>query len=78
MAEIKQDFGMADSADHRSGGGPTIADAMRDVADDLAAVQPAAAVEDNATDLDSAIALVNELKGTINAQAAATIKTTKG
>jgi len=78
MAEIKPNFGYADSADHRSGGEPTLASALRDVADDAAGLQCSAAVEDDATDLDSAIALVNELKGIINAQAAYTVKTTKG
>lgn len=37
MAEIKTDFGQAGSAEATSSGKPTIATAMRDVADDLAA-----------------------------------------
>lgn len=78
MAVIKEDFGYADSADHASGGGPSLALAMRDVADDLATCAPVELVEDDATDLASAILLVNEIKGMLNTKAAVAIKTTKG
>ena len=62
MAVIKKDFGFADSAGHASGGKPELASAMRDVADDLAAIQPTTAASADATDLPTVLTLANELK----------------
>jgi hypothetical protein len=78
MTVIKKDFGMADSADHKSGGKRNIANAMRDVADDLAGIQVATIASADASDLGTAITLVNEIKGALNTNAAHALLTTKG
>lgn len=80
MAEIKENFGHggANMTPQGSQGEPALATVLRDIADDLGAVIPAEAVEVDATDLSTAIALVNELKGIINTLSAVVLKTTKG
>jgi hypothetical protein len=57
-----------------------LATTLRDVADDLAGLQSADIASADATDLATAITLVNEIKGAINAIAASgyTITTVKG
>lgn len=80
MAVIKKNFGYGGGnvVPLGSGGSPTLADVLRDIADDLALTQVATIVSADATDLASAITLVNEIKGALNAIAGGTIKTTKG
>lgn len=82
MAVIKKNFGYggANVVPLGSGGSPTLAEALRDIADDLAGKEIAAILSADATDLASAITLVNEIKGAINATAPGTydLKTTKG
>lgn len=80
MTAISTNFGEGGANLAPDGAGePTLADTLRDVADDLAAQQPAEAVASDATDLASALLLVNELKGIINAMEPGTytILTTK-
>lgn len=79
MAAIKESFGSggANLTPGGSAGDPSLATAMRDVADDLAASQLTAVSAIDATDLAEALTLVNELKAIIDVQAAVTIKTTK-
>lgn len=80
MATITERFGSggANVVPGGAGGQPTLADALRDVADDLATLQPPAIVSPDATDLPSAITLVNELKAKLNVIHAAVLKTVKG
>ena len=63
-----------------AGGKPTLADTLRDIADDLGSLRP---TKVNAADATAAYgageqALLNELKTKINALAAVVLKTTKG
>jgi hypothetical protein len=81
MAAITQRFGSggANLTPGRAAGQPSLADVLRDVADDLAALKPARI---NAADATAAYgaaeqALLNELKAKVNALAAAVLKTTK-
>lgn len=57
---------------------PNINTTFRDVADDLAGIQPTAISSQDATDLASAITLVNEIKAALNALEQYTLKTVKG
>ena len=81
MAAIAINFGTggANLVPGRSGGVPTLADALRDVADDLLGTQVAAIVAANAVDLATALTLVNEIKTKLNLTAVGTyvLKTTK-
>ena len=72
MAIIKESFGSggANLTPGDSAGSPSLATALRDVADDV----NFALVSANASDLATAITLVNEIKVALNA----TKKTTKG
>ena len=74
MAAITPDFGYggANLVPHLSGGEPSLAAALRDVADDFTGLQVAAIVSADATDLASAQTLVNEIKAAINATAVGT------
>ena len=82
MAVIKVNFGEggANLTPTGSAGDPTLAVALRDVADDLVGTQIAAIVSANATDLPEVITLANEIKAAINAAepAAYILKTIKG
>jgi hypothetical protein len=82
MAKITRSFGSggANLTPGGSAGQPALAEALRDVADDLAALKPARI---NAADASAAYganeqALLNELKAKLNALANAFLKTTKG
>ena len=82
MAKITRSFGSggANLTPGGSAGQPNLADALRDVADDLAALKPARI---NTADASPAYganeqALLNELKAKVNVLANALLKTTKG
>ncbi len=81
MAAISKRFGTggANLAPGGSAGRPALADVLRDVADDLAALKPAAVAAADAGAAYGATeqALLNELKAKINALAAVVLKTTK-
>ena len=81
MAAISKRFGSggANLPPGGSAGKPTLADALRDVADDLAALKPTTVAAANAGAAYGAAeqALLNELKAKVNALAAVVIKTTK-
>ena len=76
MAAISINFGTggANLVPGRSGGVPTLAEALRDVADDLAGIKVAALAADastdvvaaNAIDLPTTLTLVNETKADFN------------
>jgi hypothetical protein len=82
MAKIAKRFGSggANLTPGGASGQPSLADALRDVADDLAALKPGRI---NGADATAAYgpgeqALLNELKAKVNALAGAVLKTTKG
>jgi hypothetical protein len=82
MAKITRRFGSggANLTPGGASGQPSLADALRDVADDLAALKPARI---NAADASPAYganeqALLNELKAKVNVLANVLLKTTKG
>jgi hypothetical protein len=81
MAKISKRFGSggANLTPGGASGQPSLADALRDVADDLAALKPAKVAAADATAAYGAgeQALLNELKATVNAIAAVVLKTTK-
>ena len=81
MAKISRRFGSggANLTPGGASGQPSLADALRDIADDLAALRPA---KINAADASAAYGaaeqqLLNELKAKVNAIAAVVLKTTK-
>jgi hypothetical protein len=82
MAKITKRFGSggANLTPGGAAGQPALADALRDIADDLAAVKPARIAAADATAAYGAgeQALLNELKAKVNAMAAVILKTTKG
>lgn len=90
MTIIRTNFGEggANLAPGGAAGDPDLATTLRDIADDLDALQPAAVTSPNATaavganptkaEFDAVVTLVNELKARVNSPAAATLKTTKG
>lgn len=78
--EIDQQVGRGES---QESGVPTLKTILNEVADDLAALnasgnRPAVIASADASDLATAITLVNEIKAALNAVAAPTILTTKG
>jgi hypothetical protein len=81
MAAISRRFGSggANLAPGGSGGQPPLADVLRDIADDLAALKGTRVVAADAGDAYGANekALLNELKAKVNALAALVLKTTK-
>ena len=81
MAAISKRFGSggANVAPGGSAGVPALADVVRDLADDLAALKPAKVASADATATYGAgeQALLNELKAKVNALAAVVLKTTK-
>ena len=82
MAKITTRFGSggANLTPGGAAGQPTLADALRDIADDLAAFKPVRIAAADATAAYGAgeQALLNELKAKVNALAAVVLKTTKG
>lgn len=79
MAEIPSDFGVGGSgiAPRGGHGKPALVTILNDVADDLAGLQIATIASADASDLATAITLVNEIKASINVTAAYTLTTTK-
>jgi len=89
VAAISKRFGSggANLAPGGSAGSPALADALRDVADDLDALAPdavaapaaapAAGDPPTAAEFNAVVTLVNELRDKVNAMAAVTLKTTK-
>ena len=79
MSAISKKFGSGGSnlAPGGSQGVPDLATALREVADDLDTLQIPTVTSPDASDLATAITLVNEIKTKLNVIAAATIKTTK-
>jgi hypothetical protein len=81
MAAIPKRFGSggANLAPGGSAGKPILAEALRDIADDLAALKPTAVAAADATATYGAgeQALLNQLKAKVNALAAVVLKTTK-
>lgn len=81
MAGISKQFGSggANLAPGGNAGKPSLAEALRDIADDLAALKPGTVASANAGATYGAAeqALLNELKTKVNAIAAAVLKTTK-
>ncbi len=81
MAAISKRFGSggANVAPGGSAGQPALADVLRDIADDLAALgsTPVAAADAGAAYGANEQALLNELKAKVNALAAVVLKTTK-
>jgi hypothetical protein len=78
MAAISKRFGSG-GANLTPASKPSLADALRDIADDLAALKPTtvAAADAGATYGAAEQALLNELKAKVNALAAIVLKTTK-
>lgn len=74
MASIKIDYGTGGGHMSPTGhdGHPPLATVLRDIADDLA--DRSAITSDDASDLATAITLVNEIKAAMNN----TVRTTKG
>ena len=81
MAAISPRFGSggANLSPGGSAGLPSLAEALREVADDLAALKPSvvAAADASAAYGAAEQALLNELKAKVNALAAVVLKTTK-
>jgi hypothetical protein len=81
MAQISPRFGSggANLTPGGASGSPSLADVLRDIADDLAAIKPAAIATPDAGAAYGANeqALLNALKAAINALAAVVLKTTK-
>ena len=81
MAGISQRFGSggANLAPGGSAGSPSLADALREIADDLSALKlsPVSSPDAGASYGANEQALLNELKAKLNALAAVTLKTTK-
>lgn len=67
MAEIPSDFGVGGSGTAPRGGHgkPSLVTILNDIADDLAEIGPIASAD--ASDLGTAITLVNEIKAALNA-----------
>ena len=81
MATILATFGSGGAGLTPSGssGSPSLATILRDIADDLGGTRISAAVAaPNASDLATAITLVNEIKTKLNAARAYSLLTIKG
>lgn len=82
MATIKENFGSggANLTPNKSAGEPTLAQTLRDVADDLSDLQVAEILTANAdaTYGTEEAALINEIKAALNAIRAKTLRTVKG
>ncbi len=77
MAAIAKDFGAGGVGIEPGSKSPTVAEAFRDIADDLDVLRVPTITSPDATDEASAVTLVNEIKAKLNALAAVVIKTTK-
>jgi len=81
MAAISENFGSGGSnlAPGGSAGSPDLATALREIADDLEALQPSAVATPDAGASYGANeqALINELKAKVDALAAVVLKTTR-
>ena len=81
MAAISKRFGSggANVTPGGSAGAPSLADALREIADDLSALKlsPVSSPDAGASYGANEQALLNELKAKLNALAAVTLKTTK-
>ena len=81
MAAIPKRFGSggASLSPGGSAGSPSLADALRDIADDLSALKlsPVSSPDAGASYGANEQALLNELKAKVDALAAVTLKTTK-
>lgn len=79
MATIPKDFGSGGSGVPPAGSAtPSLKDILFDIADDLADGKAATIASPDATDLATAITLVNEIKAALNAVDAKTVRTQKG
>jgi hypothetical protein len=80
MTTINEDFGAggANLTPLKGHGEPTLAQSLRDIADDLDGLQVATIASPDATDLATVITLANEMKGALNTLAAVVLKTIKG
>jgi hypothetical protein len=80
MATITTEFGSGGSnlAPNEAQGAPTLAGTLRDIADDLVLLKVATIASANASDLPTAITLVNEIKTALNAIAGGSLLTIKG
>jgi hypothetical protein len=82
MAKITRRFGSggANLTPAGSAGQPSLADALRDVADDLAALKPAPIEAADASPAYGAAeqALLNQIKARVNTLATVLLRTTKG
>lgn len=80
MAVIKITFGEGGAnLAPRGQGQPSLATALRDIADDLAAVKPAATLSSpTAIDLPTVIALAEEIRTVLDGFAGVTLLTQKG
>ena len=81
MAAITVNFGVggANLTPGGSAGTPSLADALRDIADDFTGLQSADIASIDATDLAEVLTLANEIKAALNAVAVSghTLLTTK-
>jgi len=77
MAAIKIGYGAGGVALQPGHGTPSLDSVLRDIADDFATVKVATIASADASDLGTAITLVNEIKGALNTIAGGTILTTK-
>jgi hypothetical protein len=80
MATITPRFGSggANVVPGGAEGFPTLAQVLRDIADDLASVQAPTIASPDAVDLPSALTLLNEIKAKLNAIHTTALKTVKG
>ncbi len=79
MTAIKISFGSGGGniTPSNSQGTPDLATTLRDIADDLDGIQVGTIASADASDLATAITLVNEIKAALNVNAAVVLKTTK-
>lgn len=79
MTQIKQTFGEggANVVPNGSQGEPTLAETLRDIADDLSGIQITACVSPASVDLATVIVLAEELRTKVDAIAAVVLKTEK-
>ena len=78
MAVITKEFGSGGRGLTPNTGNVSLATALRDICADLAGLKPAAVASANATDLATAITLVNEIKTRMNAVNGYTLLSTAG
>lgn len=80
MTTIKENFaeGGKNMAPSGATGTPTLAQTLRDIADDFTGIKVGQVTSADATDLATCITLVNEIKALINTADAHTLLTQKG